>query len=76
MKNLIIPIDHLVMLAELDDKEAGQMAKAIAQYSKLSSLCFAPTSMRSVSLLQNAAKSIRPMPWAKSLLQKRRSSRK
>ena len=27
------PIDHLVMLAELDDKEAGQMAKAIAQYA-------------------------------------------
>ena len=33
MKNLIIPIDHLVMLAELDDKEAGQIAKAIAQYA-------------------------------------------
>ena len=33
MKNLIIPIVHLVMLAELDDKEAGQMAKAIAQYA-------------------------------------------
>ncbi len=33
MKNLIIPIDHLVMLAELDDKEAGQMAKVIAQYA-------------------------------------------
>lgn len=33
MKNLIIPIDHLVMLAELDDKKAGQMAKAIAQYA-------------------------------------------
>ena len=33
MKNLIIPIDHLVMLAEFDDKEAGQMAKAIAQYA-------------------------------------------
>lgn len=33
MKNLTIPIDHLVMLAELDDKEAGQMAKAIAQYA-------------------------------------------
>ena len=33
MKNLIIPIDHLVMLAELDDKEAGQMAKAIALYA-------------------------------------------
>ena len=33
MKNLIIPIDHLVMLAELDDKESGQMAKAIAQYA-------------------------------------------
>ena len=33
MKNLIIPIGHLVMLAELDDKEAGQMAKAIAQYA-------------------------------------------
>lgn len=33
MKNLIIPVDHLVMLAELDDKEAGQMAKAIAQYA-------------------------------------------
>ena len=33
MKNLIIPIDHLVMLAELDDKEARQMAKAIAQYA-------------------------------------------
>lgn len=33
MKNLIIPIDHLVMLAELDDKDAGQMAKAIAQYA-------------------------------------------
>ena len=33
MKNLIIPIDHLVMLAELDDKEAGQMAKAIVQYA-------------------------------------------
>ena len=30
MKNLIIPIDHLVMLAELDDKDAGLMAKAIA----------------------------------------------
>lgn len=26
MKNLIIPIDHLVMLAELDDKDAGLMA--------------------------------------------------
>lgn len=33
MKNLTIPVDHLVMLAELDDKEAGQMAKAIAQYA-------------------------------------------
>ena len=33
MKNLTIPIDHLVMLAELDDKEAGLMAKAIAQYA-------------------------------------------
>ena len=33
MKNLIITIDHLVMLAELDDKDAGQMAKAIAQYA-------------------------------------------
>jgi hypothetical protein len=33
MKNLNIPIDHLVMLAELDDKEAGQIAKAIAQYA-------------------------------------------
>lgn len=33
MKNLIIPIDHLVMLAELDDKEVGQIAKAIAQYA-------------------------------------------
>lgn len=33
MKNLTIPIDHLVMLAELDDREAGQMAKAIAQYA-------------------------------------------
>lgn len=33
MKNLTIPIDHLVMLAELDDKEAGQIAKAIAQYA-------------------------------------------
>ena len=33
MKNITIPIDHLVMLAELDDKEAGQMAKAIAQYA-------------------------------------------
>ena len=33
MKNLNVPIDHLVMLAELDDKEAGQMAKAIAQYA-------------------------------------------
>ena len=33
MKNLSIPIDHLVMLAELDDKDAGLMAKAIAQYS-------------------------------------------
>ena len=33
MKNLIIPIDHLVMLAELDDKDAGLMAKAIAQYA-------------------------------------------
>ena len=33
MKNLNIPIDHLVMLAELDDKEAGQMAKAIALYA-------------------------------------------
>ena len=33
MKNLTIPIDHLVMLAELDDKDAGQMAKAIAQYA-------------------------------------------
>ena len=33
MKNLIIPIDHLVMLAELDDKEAGQIAKAIALYA-------------------------------------------
>ncbi len=33
MKNLTIPIDHLVMLAELDDKDAGQMVKAIAQYA-------------------------------------------
>ena len=33
MKNLSIPIDHLVMLAELDDKDAGLMAKAIAQYA-------------------------------------------
>ena len=33
MKNVTIPIDHLVMLAELDDKEAGLMAKAIAQYA-------------------------------------------
>ena len=33
MKNLIIPIGHLVMLAELDDKDAGLMAKAIAQYA-------------------------------------------
>ena len=33
MKNISIPIEHLVMLAELDDKEAGQMAKAIAQYA-------------------------------------------
>ena len=33
MKNLNIPIDHLVMLAELDDKEAGQIAKAIAKYA-------------------------------------------
>lgn len=33
MKNLIIPIDHLVILAELDDKDAGLMAKAIAQYA-------------------------------------------
>ena len=33
MKNLTIPVDHVVMLAELDDKEAGQMAKAIAQYA-------------------------------------------
>ena len=33
MKNLTIPIDHLVMLAELDDKDAGLMAKAIAQYA-------------------------------------------
>ena len=33
MKNLIIPIDHLVMLAELDDKDAGLMAKAIVQYA-------------------------------------------
>lgn len=33
MKNLSIPVDHLVMLAELDDKEAGQMAKAIALYA-------------------------------------------
>ena len=33
MKNLIIPIDYLVMLVELDDKDAGLMAKAIAQYA-------------------------------------------
>lgn len=33
MRNLVIPIGHLVMLAELDDKEAGQMAKAIALYA-------------------------------------------
>ena len=33
MKNLNIPIDHLVMLVELDDKDAGLMAKAIAQYA-------------------------------------------
>ena len=33
MKNIVIPIDHLVMLAELDDKEAGQIAKAIALYA-------------------------------------------
>ena len=33
MKNLTIPVDQLVMLAELDDKEAGLMAKAIAQYA-------------------------------------------
>ena len=33
MKNLTIPIDHLVMLAELDDKDAGLMSKAIVQYA-------------------------------------------
>ncbi len=33
MKNIIIHIDHLVMLAELDDKEAGLIVKAIAQYA-------------------------------------------
>ena len=33
MKNLTIPVDHLVMLAELDDKDAGLMANAIAQYA-------------------------------------------
>lgn len=33
MRNLVIPIGHLVMLAELDDKEAGQMAKAIVSYA-------------------------------------------
>ena len=33
MKNIFIPIDHLIMLAELDDKEAGLIAKAIAQYA-------------------------------------------
>ena len=33
MKNIVIPIDHLVMLAELDNKEAGQIAKAIALYA-------------------------------------------
>ena len=75
MRNLVIPIGHLVMLAELDDKEAGQMAKAIALYanegtvqlsamvrSRLSSLCFALLSKHNVSLLLNEAKSIRPMP--------------
>ena len=33
MKNLTIPTCHLVMLAELDDKDAGLMVKAIAQYA-------------------------------------------
>ncbi len=33
MKNISIPVDYLMMLAELDDKEAGLMAKAIAQYA-------------------------------------------
>ena len=33
MKNLTIPIGHLVMLAELDDKDAGLMVKAIALYA-------------------------------------------
>ena len=33
MKNLTIPIDDLVMLPELDDKDAVLMAKAIAQYA-------------------------------------------
>ena len=42
MKNLSIPIDHLVMLAELDDKDAGLMAKAIAQRSSTASLYVFP----------------------------------
>ena len=104
MKNLNIPIDHLVMLAELDDKDAGLMAKAIAQYAnkgiapsfsnsalkaiftlfrsnieaqrESSAKRSAPISKRNANLLQNAAKSIRLMPWARSRLQKRRLSRK
>ena len=75
MKNLTIPVDHLVMLAELDDKEAGQMAKAIAQYANEGTAptfsngalkaifpSFAQTLRLSASLLLNVAKSIRPMP--------------
>lgn len=84
MKNLIIPIDHLVMLAELDDKDAGLMAKAIAQYAnKGIAPSFSNSALKAIftlfrsniegnaNLLQNAAKSIRLMPWARSRLQKK-----
>ena len=45
MKNIVIPIDHLVMLAELDDKEAGQIA--IQQWCTQSYLLFVSLQYRS-----------------------------
>lgn len=89
MKNLIIPIDHLVMLAELDDKEAGQMAKAIAQYAnKETAPSFSNGALKAIFTLfrsnidaqressANAEKSMRPMPWERSRLQRSRLPRK
>ena len=111
MKNLTIPIDHLVMLAELDDKDAGLMAKAIAQYANKGIVpSFSNSALKAIFSLfrsiidaqressakrseinttnamgkksaakkkaaKRAAKSIRPMPWARSRLQRRRPPR-